>query len=123
MSVMNKSEQQKPRGARVFSDLGKKRIAAAVMWAHVLTQASLGVLSPAYAQTPPMPTIPAMAPIADPRAPMAFQPGIESLSSGASLVNITTPNAAGLSLNQYQRFDVPGAGVVLNNSQIGGTPC
>lgn len=122
MSVMNKSEQQKPRGARVFSDLGKKRIAAAVMWAHVLTQASLGVLSPAYAQTPPMPTIPAMAPIADPRAPMAFQPGIESLSSGASLVNITTPNAAGLSLNQYQRFDVPGAGVVLNNSQIGGTP-
>ncbi len=125
MSERNKNEQQKPQATRVFSDRGKKRIAATVMWAHVLTQASLGVLSPAYAQTPPLPpapAIPAMAPIADPRAPMAFQPGVESLSSGASLINITTPNAAGLSLNQYQRFDVPEAGVVLNNSQIGGRP-
>ncbi|WP_423934986.1 hemagglutinin repeat-containing protein [Comamonas sp. 23] len=125
MSERNKNEQQKPQATRVFSDRGKKRIAATVMWAHVLTQASLGVLPPAYAQTPPLPpapALPAMAPIADPRAPMAFQPGVESLSSGASLINITTPNAAGLSLNQYQRFDVPEAGVVLNNSQIGGRP-
>ncbi|MBA4006609.1 MAG: hypothetical protein C0477_24600, partial [Delftia sp.] len=79
------------------------------------------------AQAQPQPPAGAIAgpfggPIADPRAPMAFQPGIQSLPGGGALVNITAPNAAGTSLNQYERFDVPTSGVVLNNSLIGGTP-
>lgn len=95
---------------------------AAVFW---LTQLQLVMVGTAQAQ--PQPPAGAIAgpfggPIADPRAPMAFQPGIQSLPGGGALVNITAPNAAGTSLNQYERFDVPTSGVVLNNSLIGGTP-
>lgn len=99
----------------LFTNTSKRRIAKAVLATYLWTQAGLGMFSAAYAQAPAMP-------IADPRAPMAFQPTIQSLPNGPSVVNITTPNAAGLSLNQYQQFDVPTSGVVLNNSQIGGTP-
>lgn len=67
----------------------------------------------AYAQT-------ARIPIADPNAPLAFRPSVSTLPSGAALVNITTPNAAGMSLNQFQRFDAPTAGVVLNNNNRAG---
>lgn len=97
-------------------------VMAAVFW---LTQLQLVMVGTAQAQ--PQPPAGAIAgpfggPIADPRAPMAFQPGIQSLPGGGALVNITAPNAAGTSLNQYERFDVPTSGVVLNNSLIGGTP-
>ncbi|GKS87097.1 filamentous hemagglutinin N-terminal domain-containing protein [Acidovorax sp. SUPP1855] len=78
-------------------------------------------IPPAQAQVPPPGGFNAV-PIADPRAPLAFQPGVQMLQGGAALVNITTPNAAGISLNQFQRFDVPSAGAVLNNSLVGGTP-
>ena len=61
-------------------------------------------------------------PIVDPRAPLAFQPGVQSMPGGSTLINITAPNAAGLSLNHYQRFDVSAPGVVLNNSLAGGNP-
>ncbi|WP_271465912.1 filamentous hemagglutinin N-terminal domain-containing protein, partial [Paracidovorax valerianellae] len=83
-------------------------------------QWSIGV-APAHAQVPPQAAFNGV-PIADPRAPLAFQPGVQMLQGGAALVNITTPNAAGVSLNQFQRFDVPSSGVVLNNSLVGGTP-
>ena len=56
-------------------------------------------------------------PVADPRAPLAWRPAVQP-SNGVPLVHITAPNAAGVSLNQYQRFDVPSQGVVLNNSQV-----
>jgi filamentous hemagglutinin family protein len=62
----------------------------------------------------------AAGPIADPNAALAFKPGIVQGVGGVPLVNITRPNAAGLSLNQYQRFDVGSQGVVLNNSLLGG---
>lgn len=75
----------------------------------------------AHAQVPPTGALNAI-PIADPRAPLAFQPSVQMLQGGAALVNITTPNAAGVSLNQFQRFDVPSSGVVLNNSLVGGAP-
>ncbi|HSV51816.1 MAG TPA: hypothetical protein VLJ57_06855 [Burkholderiaceae bacterium] len=79
-----------------------------VLWAHAQTQS-------------PLPPIQPRIPIADPNAPLTFRPSVSTLGSGAALVNITAPNAAGMSLNQYQRFDAPAAGVVLNNSQAGGT--
>jgi filamentous hemagglutinin len=62
------------------------------------------------------------APIVDPRAPLAFQPAITQTSTGVPAVNIAAPNANGVSMNQYQSFNVDAAGLVLNNSTMAGTP-
>ncbi|EON13680.1 hemagglutinin repeat-containing protein [Pandoraea sp. SD6-2] len=59
-------------------------------------------------------------------APGPHAPGVSATPNGLPLVNITTPSAAGVSQNQYQQFDVPAQGAILNNSrtiaqtQIGG---
>ncbi|WP_430230571.1 filamentous hemagglutinin N-terminal domain-containing protein [Paraburkholderia tropica] len=61
-------------------------------------------------------------PIVDPRAPVQFQPTITQTGAGVPAVNITAPNAAGLSVNQYSSFGVDaGTGLVLNNSLVSGT--
>ncbi|WP_244097992.1 filamentous hemagglutinin N-terminal domain-containing protein [Burkholderia ambifaria] len=62
------------------------------------------------------------APIVDPRAPIPFQPTITQTSSGVPAVNIPTPNANGISVGQYQSFNVGPQGLVLNNSTVAGTP-
>jgi filamentous hemagglutinin len=43
---------------------------------------------------------------------------VDQTQSGVAKVNITSPNAAGVSHNSYQQFDVPKTGVVLNNSGL-----
>lgn len=58
--------------------------------------------------------------VADPNAALAFRPVIGTSAGGVPSVNITRPNQAGLSLNQYRQFDVSPQGVILNNSLIGG---
>lgn len=49
-------------------------------------------------------------------APGPHAPGVSATPNGLPLVNITTPSAAGVSQNQYQQFDVPTQGAILNNS-------
>ncbi|MCA8202265.1 filamentous hemagglutinin N-terminal domain-containing protein [Burkholderia sp. AU33545] len=62
------------------------------------------------------------APIIDPRAPIPFQPTITQTSAGVPAINIPTPNANGISVGQYQSFNVGPEGLVLNNSTVAGTP-
>ena len=63
---------------------------------------------------------PAARPVADPFAPIQFRPSIGATSTGVPAVNITAPNAAGLSVNRYERFDIDAIGLILNNSLAGG---
>src|SRR3990170_3782594 len=60
-------------------------------------------------------------PIADPAAPISFRPSVSTAPSGASVVNIVAPSAAGTSHNKYSGFEVGAPGVVLNNSLAAGT--
>ncbi|WP_258180006.1 beta strand repeat-containing protein [Burkholderia multivorans] len=62
------------------------------------------------------------APIADPRAPIPFQPSITQTSTGVPAINIPGANANGISVGQYQSFDIDSRGLVLNNSTVAGTP-
>lgn len=62
-------------------------------------------------------------PITDPAAPIRFQPQITSSSGpggNVPVVNITRPNANGISLNQYSSFNVDAVGLILNNSLAAG---
>lgn len=53
---------------------------------------------------------------ADKSAPKSQQPVILQTGNGLPQVNIQTPTAHGVSVNQYRRFDVDTLGTILNNS-------
>jgi filamentous hemagglutinin len=63
---------------------------------------------------------------ADPNAAGNQRPVIDNTANGLPLVQIATPNAAGLSHNQYRQFNVDQSGAILNNAshnantQLGG---
>ncbi|WP_414143698.1 filamentous hemagglutinin N-terminal domain-containing protein [Burkholderia stagnalis] len=61
-------------------------------------------------------------PIVDPRAPITFQPSVTQTSTGVPAINIPAANGNGISVGQYQSFDVDSRGLVLNNSTVAGTP-
>ncbi|MXN77787.1 filamentous hemagglutinin N-terminal domain-containing protein [Burkholderia sp. 4701] len=62
------------------------------------------------------------APIVDPRAPITFQPSVTQTSTGVPAINIPAANSNGISVGQYQSFDIDSRGLVLNNSTIAGSP-
>lgn len=52
----------------------------------------------------------------DTKAPAVYQPLVQETANGVPLVNITAPTAGGVSRNQYESFNVPTNGAILNNS-------
>ncbi|CAJ0803714.1 hypothetical protein LMG19083_03932 [Ralstonia psammae] len=60
------------------------------------------------------------APITDPAAPIRFTPTITQTTAGVPTINVTAPNASGLSLNQLRSLTVDQSGLVYNNSLTGG---
>lgn len=54
--------------------------------------------------------------VADGNAAANQRPTIINTANGVTQVNIQTPSQAGVSMNQYQQFDVNQKGVILNNS-------
>ena len=52
----------------------------------------------------------------NPKAEARHQPQVEETANGISLVNITAPSSGGVSRNEYETFNVPDKGAILNNS-------
>ena len=52
----------------------------------------------------------------DQRAPGNRQPLVQETENGIPLVNMVAPSAGGVSRNDYDRFNVPEKGAILNNS-------
>ena len=55
--------------------------------------------------------------VADKHAPKTQQATILQTGNGTPQINIQTPTSAGVSVNQYQQFDVNDKGAILNNSR------
>ena len=78
-----------------------KKIAAALLASLFYTDTILLAASPILPDT---------------KAPSDCQPLVQETASGIPLVNIAAPSAGGVSRNDYERFNVPEKGAVLNNS-------
>lgn len=90
-------------GAYLVAPETARRGGRAVLAACCLAAAGL-----AHAQVPAATVVPASAPGSATRATVS--------ANGVPVVNINAANGAGLSYNQYQRYDVDSRGLVLNNS-------
>ena len=54
--------------------------------------------------------------VADSNAAGKDRPVVENTANGTTIVQITAPSAAGVSRNQYSKFNVDTSGLILNNS-------
>ena len=52
----------------------------------------------------------------DTKAPGNRYPLVQETANGIPLVNISAPTAGGVSRNDYERFNIPTKGAILNNS-------
>ncbi|NTI50400.1 filamentous hemagglutinin N-terminal domain-containing protein, partial [Agrobacterium rhizogenes] len=83
------------------------RLARLAHKALALTLSSLLVLQPVIAN--------AQSVSASTTAPAANQPGVGTAPNGVPLIDIVTPNGAGLSHNKFSDFNVGTPGLILNN--------
>jgi filamentous hemagglutinin len=56
--------------------------------------------------------------IADPNAPRSQQAIVLPAGNGVPIVNIQTPTAGGVSMNQFSQFNVNSNGAILNNGRL-----
>ncbi len=78
----------------------------AIGWSALAAMSMMGLAPAARAQIVP-----------NPFAAAGQKPQVLVAPNGVPLINITTPSAAGVSINQYNQFDVNAAGAILNNSR------
>ena len=116
--------QPHPRGLRVVSELARscssepgQRIGSGItggsrLW--VTVRRSVWLLGLLMFAGPVM----ADGIVADGGANPSQRPEVITTQNGLPQVNITAPNQAGVSHNQYQQFDVDAKGAILNNSAV-----
>ncbi|GHC27815.1 filamentous hemagglutinin N-terminal domain-containing protein [Aidingimonas halophila] len=96
-----------PRGHMSSHSVALRRILGTLQplaWSILL---ALGLVPvPVHAQIAP-----------DRSAPGSQRPHVLNSANGTPQVNITSPNAKGVSRNAYRQFDVDGKGAILNNAR------
>ncbi|MDL2400988.1 hemagglutinin repeat-containing protein [Rhizobium mayense] len=102
--------RRKPATAECGSKAGEGLARRLMCFAHqslALTLSGLLIFQPMVAN--------AQSISASTTAPVANQPSVGAAPNGAPLIDIVTPNAAGLSHNKYDNFSVGTQGAILNN--------
>ena len=114
MNAMSE-KSRRPRGRFTDVSSGPGRARRPRRWRGRGRSATVWFMAWLLAFQPPMVVV-AGEIAADSAAAAAHRPQVDTAGNGVALVDIVTPNAAGLSHNKYTRFDVDTRGAILNNS-------
>ena len=68
----------------------------------------------------PNPVVYAVPVEVDPNAPAGNQASLDQAQNGVGIINIVAPTDGGLSNNHFRSYNVPDAGLILNNSTQAG---
>jgi filamentous hemagglutinin len=104
-----------PRQKKLTKKYGVEHLAQRRSSVGILARKSLALTLSIVIATQPL-MVQAQEIRADQAANAANQPRIGASGNGVPLIDIVTPNAAGLSHNKYGAFNVGPTGVILNNS-------
>lgn len=110
MAVAETAHSQSQRGGQRRARRGRRvsRTATGAGMGGLLLACGIGLCAPGAA----------LAQIrADAGTPKTQQPTVLTTANGTPLINIQTPNAAGVSRNTFSQFDIQAKGAVLNNAR------